>query len=162
MRGWWVVGGDVVQEVGAGGVAARAYALNHQNKQARAPLTVADALMNRLPAYERSNTWLTDGEQKHHLHLRHTFTTLGDTCRAFESQQRVLELSAPISDPTPSGPGHTSEPSKTEKPRSRSLPMRLSPLDVSDVEVAPHRCRWPGAGVPSRRSCPPRSGSRTG
>jgi hypothetical protein len=36
-------------------------------------------------------------EQKHHLHLSHAFTTLADTPRANESQQRALELSAPTS-----------------------------------------------------------------
>ncbi|MFJ9634725.1 hypothetical protein ACIRU8_44260 [Streptomyces sp. NPDC101175] len=78
-------------------VAARAYALNHQSEQARAALDAADALMERLPASERSDTWLTYGEQKHHVHLSHAFTTLGDTRRANESQQRALELSAPTS-----------------------------------------------------------------
>ncbi|MER7178550.1 hypothetical protein ABT404_03510 [Streptomyces hyaluromycini] len=81
----------------AAAVAARAYALNHQSEQARAALTAADTLMSRLPASERSDTWLTYGEQKHHVHLSHAFTTLGDTRRARESQQRALELSAPTS-----------------------------------------------------------------
>ncbi|GED90713.1 hypothetical protein TNCT6_77980 [Streptomyces sp. 6-11-2] len=77
--------------------AVYAHALNHQPKQARAALAAADALMNRLPEDERSDTWLTYGEQKHHVHLSHAFTTLGDTRRARESQQRALELSAPTS-----------------------------------------------------------------
>ncbi len=81
----------------AAAVAARAFALNHQNEQARQALTDADALMERLPEGERSDTWLTYGEQKHHVHLSHAFTTLGDTRRANESQQRALELSAPTS-----------------------------------------------------------------
>ncbi|MFB7852696.1 hypothetical protein ACFC34_37565 [Streptomyces sp. NPDC056053] len=81
----------------AASVAARAHALNHQSEQARAALTAADTLMNRLPEPERSDTWLTYGEQKHHVHLSHAFTTLGDTRRAQESQQRALELSAPTS-----------------------------------------------------------------
>ena len=54
-------------------------------------------LIDRLPEGERSDTWLTYGEQKHHVHLSHAFTTLGDTRRANESQQRALELSAPTS-----------------------------------------------------------------
>ncbi|MEU4039767.1 hypothetical protein [Streptomyces collinus] len=53
--------------------------------------------MERLPAGERSDTWLTYSEQKHHVHLSHAYTTLGDTRRARESQQRALELSAPTS-----------------------------------------------------------------
>ncbi|MGW3360940.1 hypothetical protein ACWDFL_37080 [Streptomyces bungoensis] len=81
----------------AAAVAARAYALNHQSEQARAALEAADALMNRLPEGERSDTWLTYGEQKHHVHLSHAFTTLANTRRARESQQRALELSAPTS-----------------------------------------------------------------
>ncbi|MEU4490186.1 hypothetical protein AB0H94_35845 [Streptomyces purpurascens] len=81
----------------AAAVAARSYALNHQPGQARAALTAADALMDRLPASERSDTWLTYSEQKHHVHLSHAFTTLADSRRANESQQRALELSAPTS-----------------------------------------------------------------
>ncbi|SFN95575.1 hypothetical protein SAMN04487980_104017 [Streptomyces sp. cf124] len=81
----------------AAAVAARAYALNHQSEQARQALADADALMERLPEGERSDTWLTYGEQKHHVHLSHAFTTLADTRRADESQQRALELSAPTS-----------------------------------------------------------------
>jgi hypothetical protein len=75
----------------AAAVAARAYALNQQPEQVRAALAAADALMERLPEGERSDTWLTYGEQKHHVHLSHAFTTLGDTCRAYESQQRALD-----------------------------------------------------------------------
>ncbi|MGC9479208.1 hypothetical protein CJI59_30900 [Streptomyces sp. Alain-F2R5] len=81
----------------AAAVAARAYALNHQPEQARTALKAADTLMARLPQSERSDTWLTYGEQKHHVHLSHAFTTLGDTRHARESQQRALELSAPTS-----------------------------------------------------------------
>ena len=81
----------------AAAVAARAYALNHQSEQARQALAAADALMERLPEVERSDTWLTYSEQKHHVHLSHAFTTLEDTARANESQQRALELSAPTS-----------------------------------------------------------------
>jgi hypothetical protein len=81
----------------AAAVAARAYALNHQSEQARQALADANALMERLPEGERSDTWLTYGEQKHHVHLSHAFTTLGDTLRARESQRRALELSAPTS-----------------------------------------------------------------
>ncbi|MFE5374010.1 hypothetical protein [Streptomyces mirabilis] len=81
----------------AAAVGARAYALNHQPEQARAALAAADALMDRLPEGERSDTWLTHSEQKHHVHLSHALTTLGDTRRARESQQRALELSAPTS-----------------------------------------------------------------
>ncbi|WP_240364010.1 hypothetical protein [Streptomyces sp. RLB3-6] len=53
--------------------------------------------MGQLPEGERSDTWLTYSEQKHNVHLSHALTTLGDTRRARESQQRALELSAPTS-----------------------------------------------------------------
>lgn len=46
---------------------------------AAATLAAADALMNRLPQRERSDTWLTYSEQKHHVHLSHAYTTLADT-----------------------------------------------------------------------------------
>ncbi|MEW2130381.1 hypothetical protein [Streptomyces sp. NPDC005435] len=81
----------------AAAVAARAYALAHQPEQARAALADADTLMARLAATDRADTWLTHGEQKHHVHLSHALTALGDTRRARESQQRALELSAPTS-----------------------------------------------------------------
>ncbi|MEV7004316.1 hypothetical protein AB0N62_42835 [Streptomyces sp. NPDC093982] len=81
----------------AAAVAARAYALNHQSEQARQALAAADALMERLPESERPDTWLTYSEQKHHVHLSHAYTTLADTRRANESQQRALELSTPTS-----------------------------------------------------------------
>ncbi|MFD8005369.1 hypothetical protein [Streptomyces mirabilis] len=53
--------------------------------------------MERLLESERSDTWLTYSEQKHHVHLSHAFTTLEDTRSAREGQQRALELSAPTS-----------------------------------------------------------------
>ncbi|MFJ8896692.1 hypothetical protein ACIRCZ_19070 [Leifsonia sp. NPDC102414] len=81
----------------AAAVAARAYALSHQVEQARGALAAADALMERLDAGARADTWLTHGEQKHHVHLSHALTALGDTRRARESQARALELSAPTS-----------------------------------------------------------------
>lgn len=81
----------------AAAVAARAYALSGQPDQAREALTAADTLMERLDAGARADTWLTHSEQKHHVHLSHALTALGDTRRARESQQRALELSAPTS-----------------------------------------------------------------
>ncbi|MEW1599349.1 helix-turn-helix transcriptional regulator [Streptomyces sp. NPDC093808] len=81
----------------AAAVAARAYALSHQAEQARQALTAADQLMGRLDAAAQADTWLTHGEQKHHVHLSHAYTALGDTRHARQSQQRALELSAPTS-----------------------------------------------------------------
>ncbi|OPC76724.1 hypothetical protein B4N89_45395 [Embleya scabrispora] len=79
----------------AAAVTARAHALAHQREQARRAVADADALMERLPAGARADTWLTHG--KHHVHLSHALTALGDTRRARESQQRGLELSAQTS-----------------------------------------------------------------
>ncbi|MCZ1012185.1 hypothetical protein [Streptomyces lydicus] len=81
----------------AAAVAARAYALSHQPEQARQALRDADTFMDKLAPSARADTWLTHGEQKHHVHLSHALTALGDTRRAQESQQRALALSAPTS-----------------------------------------------------------------
>lgn len=81
----------------AAAVTARAHALAHEPEQARRAVADADALMERLPAGARADTWLTHGEQKHHVHLSHALTALGDTRRARESQRHGLELSAPTS-----------------------------------------------------------------
>lgn len=81
----------------AAAVTARAYALARQPEQARRAIADADALMERLDTGARADTWLTHGEQKHHVHLSHALTALGDTRRARESQQRGLELSTPTS-----------------------------------------------------------------
>ncbi|MEV6781209.1 helix-turn-helix transcriptional regulator [Streptomyces sp. NPDC051098] len=81
----------------AAAVAARAYALADQPEQARQAVRAAGSFMEQLDAGARADTWLTHGEQKHHVHLSHAFTALGDTRRARESQQRALELSAPTS-----------------------------------------------------------------
>jgi hypothetical protein len=81
----------------AAAVAARAYALCRQPDQARLAVQDADALMDRLGDAARADTWLTHGEQKHHVHLSHAYTVLGDTGRARRSQQRALELSSSTS-----------------------------------------------------------------
>ncbi|MGW2777205.1 hypothetical protein ACWC4C_32680 [Streptomyces olivaceoviridis] len=81
----------------AAAVAARAYALSRQPEQARQALAAADTFMDQLDAGARTDTWLTHGEQKHHVHLSHALTALGDTQPARKSQHRALELSAPTS-----------------------------------------------------------------
>ncbi|MFJ5646309.1 hypothetical protein [Streptomyces sp. NPDC093223] len=63
----------------------------------RGALAAAEARTERLDAGARADTWLTYPEQKHHVHLSHTLTALGDTSRARESQARALEPSAPTS-----------------------------------------------------------------
>ncbi|MFE5098038.1 hypothetical protein ACFRCI_49465 [Streptomyces sp. NPDC056638] len=84
----------------AAAVAARAYALSHQPDQARDALADADRLMERLSGEQRADTWFGHCEQKHHVHLSHALTALGDTGRARESQDHALELSAPTSSMT--------------------------------------------------------------
>ncbi|MQY16228.1 hypothetical protein SRB5_64260 [Streptomyces sp. RB5] len=81
----------------AAAVAARAYALTGQDDRARAAIADADRLMHRLDGNEHADTWFGHCEQKHHVHLSHALTALGDTHRASESQSRALELSAPAS-----------------------------------------------------------------
>ncbi|MFF3129145.1 hypothetical protein ACFVRD_44610 [Streptomyces sp. NPDC057908] len=63
----------------AAAVAARAYALSHQPDQARDALADADRLMERLSGEQRADTWFGHCEQKHHVHLSHALTALGDT-----------------------------------------------------------------------------------
>lgn len=53
--------------------------------------------MNRLDGDQLVDTWFGHCEQKHHVHLSHAWTALGDTGRARESQDRALVLSAPTS-----------------------------------------------------------------
>ncbi|MGY4954768.1 hypothetical protein [Streptomyces nigrescens] len=54
--------------------------------------------MDRLNAAERADTWFGHGERKHHVHLSHALTALGETGRARESQNWALSLSgAPTS-----------------------------------------------------------------
>ncbi|MFE3907794.1 hypothetical protein ACFXPY_48285 [Streptomyces sp. NPDC059153] len=56
--------------------------------------------MERLSVEQRADTWFGHCEQKHHVHLSHALTTLGDTGRARESQDHALGLSAPTSSMT--------------------------------------------------------------
>lgn len=84
----------------AAAVAARAYALTGDTDRVHGALTEADRLMNRLAAAEHADTWFGHCEQKHHVHLSHALTSLGETGRARESQDWALALSAPTSSMT--------------------------------------------------------------
>lgn len=53
--------------------------------------------MERLDEGQRADTWFGYPEQKHHVHMSHALTVLGEAGRVRESQQRALELSAPTS-----------------------------------------------------------------
>ena len=81
----------------AAAVASRAYALAGQRDNADAALHAADHLAATLPEHERADTWFGHCEQKHHVHLSHALTALGETDRARESQTHALALSAPTS-----------------------------------------------------------------
>ncbi|MFI0765685.1 hypothetical protein ACH4TQ_12500 [Streptomyces sp. NPDC021218] len=81
----------------AAAVAARAHALCGQAEQARLALADSERLMGQLDGEQRADTWFGYPEQKHHVHMSHALTALGETRRARESQQRALELSAPTS-----------------------------------------------------------------
>ncbi|MFF2653602.1 hypothetical protein [Streptomyces sp. NPDC058045] len=81
----------------AAAVAARAYALTGQADQARGALADADRLSDRLAGDQREDTWLGHCERKHHVHLSHALTALGETRRARESQDRALALSSSTS-----------------------------------------------------------------
>ncbi|WFF10164.1 hypothetical protein O7622_05595 [Micromonospora sp. WMMD1076] len=78
-------------------VAARAHALAGRRHDATGALHVADSLAESLPTGERADTWFGHPDQKHHVHLSHALTALGDTTRARHSQARALALSAPTS-----------------------------------------------------------------
>ncbi|GGM29379.1 hypothetical protein GCM10011608_12550 [Micromonospora sonchi] len=78
-------------------VAARAHALTGNRHQANTNLRAADRIAEALPDTERADTWLGHCDQKHHVHLSHALTTLGDTTHARTSQAQALALSAPTS-----------------------------------------------------------------
>jgi transcriptional regulator with XRE-family HTH domain len=81
----------------AAAVAARAYALAGRSDQADSAIRAANHLADALPDAERADTWFGHCEQKHHVHLSHALTALGETKRARESQTHALALSAPTS-----------------------------------------------------------------
>ncbi|MDG4796939.1 hypothetical protein [Micromonospora sp. WMMD1082] len=85
----------------AAAVTGRAYALAGRRDEATAALRDADRLADRLNETERADTWFGHCEQKHHVHLSHALTALGETNRARESQAHALALSAPTSTLTP-------------------------------------------------------------
>jgi tetratricopeptide (TPR) repeat protein len=89
--------GETAAAALAAAVAARAYALAGRVEQADSALRDADAIAGALPASERVDTWFGHCEQKHHVHLSHALTALGETKRARESQRHALALSAPTS-----------------------------------------------------------------
>jgi transcriptional regulator with XRE-family HTH domain len=81
----------------AAAVAARAYALAGRTDDAEAALADADRLADALPTEQRADTWFGHCEQKHHVHLSHALTALGETSRARQSQAHALALSASTS-----------------------------------------------------------------
>lgn len=77
----------------ASAVAARAYAAQGQRDQALAAVDDVEGLMEQLDNSATSDTWFGYPEQKHHVHLSQALTLLGETSRAYATQQRALELS---------------------------------------------------------------------
>ncbi|MEV4869614.1 helix-turn-helix domain-containing protein [Streptomyces syringium] len=78
-------------------VAARAHALLHRPGKAHAALADADRFSSGLAGEQRADTWFGYCEEKHHIHLSQALTHLGETRRAFASQERALELCSPSS-----------------------------------------------------------------
>ncbi|ONK15468.1 hypothetical protein [Streptomyces sp. MP131-18] len=74
-------------------VAARAHAARGDRAAAPSAIDEAEGLLSRLPSDQAADTWLGYPEQKHHVHLSQALTLLGETRRAYASQDRALQLS---------------------------------------------------------------------
>jgi hypothetical protein len=87
--------GDAPSAAGAlaSAVAARAYAAQGHRTQALAAVADVEAMMDRLGPADAADTWFGYPEQKHHVHLSQALTLLGETERAYATQDRALELS---------------------------------------------------------------------
>ncbi|MFD6175051.1 hypothetical protein [Streptomyces coeruleorubidus] len=120
---------------------------HHQPEQARAALAAADALLNRLPESQRSDTSLTYSEQKHHVHLSHAYTTLGDTARAH---------SEPAARPGAVRADQHHDANTAAHRRRRVLPpRRRQRTSVPPYGRRPDRT---ARGLPHRPGAPPRPG----
>lgn len=74
-------------------VAARAFAANGNREEALSAVAEAERVMEILPSDQSIDTWFGYPRQKHHVHLSQALTLLGETSRAYDQQQRALELS---------------------------------------------------------------------
>ncbi|MEU3598406.1 hypothetical protein ABZ714_06670 [Streptomyces sp. NPDC006798] len=76
----------------ASAVAARAYAVGGDRQRALEAVADVERLAERLTPQQRADTWFGYPLQKHHVHLSQAFTHLGETRRAYETQQAAVAL----------------------------------------------------------------------
>ncbi|MFE0423692.1 hypothetical protein [Streptomyces sp. NPDC058953] len=76
----------------ASAVAARAYAVSGDRQRALDAVADVERLADHLTPQQRADTWFGYPLQKHHVHLSQAFTHLGETRRAYETQQAALAL----------------------------------------------------------------------
>lgn len=77
----------------ASAVASRAYAISGHTEQALDAVSTVETLVDRLTPQQGADTWFGYPTQKHHVHMSQALTLLGETNRAYATQERALELS---------------------------------------------------------------------
>ncbi|MEO3978452.1 hypothetical protein [Streptomyces sp. CAU 1734] len=77
----------------AAAVAARAHAATGDREKALKAVADTEAIAERLVPQQRTDTWFGYPLQKHFVHASQALTQLGETRRAYEAQERALELS---------------------------------------------------------------------
>ncbi|MEU9778699.1 helix-turn-helix transcriptional regulator [Streptomyces sp. NPDC047968] len=73
-------------------VAARAHAVAGHRAKALDAVAAAETLAGRLGALQQADTWFGYPMQKHHVHMSQALTWLGETDRAYATQQQALRL----------------------------------------------------------------------
>lgn len=73
-------------------VAARANAVAGHRAKALDAVAAAETLVGRLGALQQADTWFGYPMQKHHVHMSQALTWLGETDRAYATQQEALKL----------------------------------------------------------------------
>ncbi|MFF5720220.1 hypothetical protein [Streptomyces buecherae] len=77
----------------ASAVASRAYAISGHTEQALDAVSSVEKLVDRLTPQQAADTWFGYPHQKHHVHMSQALTLLGQSKRAYATQERALELS---------------------------------------------------------------------
>ncbi|MFF3431429.1 hypothetical protein [Streptomyces sp. NPDC002602] len=77
----------------AAAVASRAYAIGGHREKALRAVADVEELAERLRPQQQADTWFGYPMQKHHVHMSQALTLLRETHRAYETQQRALDLS---------------------------------------------------------------------
>lgn len=77
----------------ASAVASRAYAISGHTEQALDAVAHVEQLVDRLTPQQGADTWFGYPAQKHHVHMSQALTLLGETKRAYATQERAMELS---------------------------------------------------------------------